>query len=125
MSERQTTTFTTPAGNKIVLRTYLTGREAADIKNVMLSSLKMSMSDFESKKMDMGGLSGDILVQQERKTLEYLIVSVNGTTEKPLDALLDLPATEYDAVLKEVEKIKNPTTPENSAQAGNDTSRTA
>jgi hypothetical protein len=113
MPDRQETSFTTPAGSVIVLRAYLTGREAADIKSIMLSSLKMSMSDFESKKLDMGGLSGDVLAQQERKTLDYLVVSVNGDTDKPVEKLLDLPSTEYDAVLKEIEKIKNPTMPAN------------
>jgi hypothetical protein len=115
MTERQTVPFSTPAGTSIVLRSYLTGREAADIKSIMLSSLKMSMSDQESKKVDMGRISGAVLVEQERKTLGYLLVSVNGNTTAPVEVLLDLPSTEYDAVLKEIEKIKNPTTPENSA----------
>jgi hypothetical protein len=95
------------------LRTYLTGREAADIKSLMLSSLKMSMSDLESKKVDMGGISGSVLVEQEKKTLSYLLVSVDGNTATPVDALLDLPSTEYDAVFKEIENIKNPTKPGN------------
>jgi hypothetical protein len=112
MSDRATTTLITPAGTEIVLRAYLTGREASEIKGIMLGSLKMSMSDFENRKIDMGGLSGDVLTQQERKTLEYLLVSVNGDAENPIEKLLDLPSPEYDAVLKEVEKIKNPTTPE-------------
>lgn len=112
MAERETKEFSTVAGTKFVLKSYLTGREAADIKGTLLSSLKMSMSDLESKKVDMGGISGAVLVEQERKTLTYLLVSVNGDSERPVETLLDLPSTEYDAVLKEVEKIKNPTTPE-------------
>jgi len=112
MADRENTSLTTPAGNTFVLRAYLTGREAAEVKAIMLSSLKMTMSDLESKKVDMGGLSGEVLAQQERKTLEYLLVSVNGETENAVDKLLDLPSTEYDAVLKKIEEIKNPTTPE-------------
>ena len=94
-----------------MLRSYLTGREASDIKAVMLSSLKMTMSDLENKKVDLGGISGSVIAEQERKTLECLVVSVNGDAENPVEKLLDLPSTEYDAVLKEVETIKNPTTP--------------
>jgi hypothetical protein len=96
----------------LFLWAYLTGREAAEIKAIMLSSLKMTMSDLESKKVDMGGLSGEVLAQQERKTLETLLVSVNGEVENAVEKLLDLPSTEYDAVLKKIEEIKNPTTPE-------------
>jgi hypothetical protein len=112
MADRQTTPFVTPGGITIVLRSYLTGREAADLKSILLSSLKMTMSDVENKKVDMGGLSGAVLAQQERKTLDYLVVSVDGITENAVEKLLDQPSTEYDAVLKEIEKIKNPTTPE-------------
>jgi hypothetical protein len=110
--ERQTRELVTTAGTKIFLKSYLTGREAADIKSIMLSSLKMSMNDAETKKVDMGGISGAVLLEQERKTLGYLLVSVNGDAENPVEKLLDLPSTEYDAVLKEIENIKNPTTPE-------------
>jgi hypothetical protein len=109
---RDTRDFVTPAGTKIVLKAYLTGREASDIKSVLLSSLKMSMGDLETKKLDMGALSGAVLVEQERKTLGYLLVSVNDNTTAPVEALLDLPSSEYDAVLKEIETIKNPTKPE-------------
>jgi len=112
MNERQTKELTTPGNHKIVLRSYLTGREAADIKSTLLFSLKMSTSDLENKKVDMGGISGSVLIEQERKTLGYLLVSVDGDGENPVDKLLDLPSTEYDAVLKEIETIKNPTTPE-------------
>jgi hypothetical protein len=108
---RETREFNTPGGHKVVLFSYLTGREVADIKSIMLSSLKMSMSDIENKKVDMGGISGAVLIDQEKKTLAYLLVSVDGDTTAPVDKLLDLPSTEYDAVLKEIEKIKNPTTP--------------
>jgi hypothetical protein len=125
MSDRETKEFTTPAGHKVALNNYLTGREAAAIKAIMLSSLKMTMGDLESKKVDMGGLSGAVLIEQERATLGYLLVSIDGETNAPLDRLLDLPSSEYDAVLKEVEIIKNPTTPEKSEQPGADSSQTA
>jgi ABC-type uncharacterized transport system YnjBCD permease subunit len=45
MSERETKEFTTPGGHKVVLRTYLTGREAGELKSVMFSALKMNMED--------------------------------------------------------------------------------
>jgi|GEM_PF-5499229 len=112
MTDRETRMFITPNSHQILLHTYLTGREAAAIKSVMLSSLKMSMSDLESKKVDMGGFSGTMIEDQERKTLDFLIVSVDGDTDNPVEKFLDLPSAEYDAVLLEIEKIKNPTTPE-------------
>jgi hypothetical protein len=112
MTERETRLFITPNSNQVLLRTYLTGRDAAEIKGVMLSSLKMTVSDLDTKRVDMGSISGDVIAAQERKVWECLIVSVNGDAENPVETFLDLPSADYDAVLAEIEHIKNPTTPE-------------
>jgi hypothetical protein len=122
---RETRPFVTPSGNTIVLNTYLTGRETAHIKSILLSAVKVAVSDLEAKKTDMSGISGEVIAEQERKTLDALVVSVNGDAENAVERLLDLPSSEYEAVLKEIEKIKNPTKPENSAQPGRGTSQSA
>jgi hypothetical protein len=113
MSNRQTKEFTTPGGHKVVLYTYLTGREAQDLKSIMFSSLKVSMDDVQSGKVGLGDVPSTFLVDQEKKALSYLVVSVDGNETAPIDALLDLPSSEYEAVIKEINAIQNPTTPEN------------
>lgn len=110
--ERETREFVTPGGHKIVLRTYLTGREATELRSVMYGALKVNMEDAQSGKVNVGDVSGAFLVEQEKKVLRFLVVSVDGVTEEAADKLLDLPSTEYDAVKTEVDKIQNPTTPE-------------
>jgi hypothetical protein len=112
MPDRETREFTTPSGHKVVLRTYLTGREATELKSVMFSALKMNMEDAQSGKVNVSDVPGTFLVEQERKALGFLLVSVDGETNAPVDKLLDLPAPEYEAVVKEVNNIQNPTTPE-------------
>lgn len=112
MPERETREFTTPGGRKIVLRTYLTGREANEIKAVMLSAVKMGMTDAQEGKVAMDSIPGSFMVEQEKKALSYLLVSLDGDANAPVEKLLDLPSTEYDAVIKEVNAIQNPTTPE-------------
>jgi hypothetical protein len=52
-------------------------------------------------------------VEQERKALGYLVVSVDDDSSAPVDKLLDLPAPEYEAVVKEVNQIQNPSSPTN------------
>lgn len=125
MSERETKEFITPAGHKVVLRTYLTGRESNDLKSVMFSAIKMNMEDVQSGKVNVGDVPGTFLVEQERKALDILVISIDGDTASPVDKLLDLPATEYDAVKAQIDKITNPTTPEKSEQPGAGTSQTA
>lgn len=118
MSDRETISFTTPGGRAVLLRSYLTGREANELKAVMYSAVKMDMEDAQSGKVKVSDVPGTFLVEQERKALELLLVSIDGDTAAPIEKLLDLPSGEYDAVVKEINKIQNPTTPEKSGQPG-------
>ena len=112
MAERETKEVTTPGGHTIVLRTYLTGREANELKAVMYGAFKMNMDDAQSGKVGMEKVSGEFMIEQEQKAIGILLVSLDGTTEDTLNRLLDLPQTDYDAVKEEVEKITNPTSQE-------------
>jgi hypothetical protein len=123
--ERETKEFITPAGRKVVLRTYLTGREANELKSVMFSALKMTMDNAETGKVNVSDVPGTFLVEQERKALSFLVVSVDGETNAPVDKLLDLPSTEYEAVVTEANKIQNPTSLEKFKQPGADISQAA
>jgi hypothetical protein len=125
MNERQTTTFITPGGNTVVLNAYLTGDEGRDLKHILIRALNLNMSDAENRKVDMGIIPGTVLADQEKKLIELVVVSINGDTDNPVAKLLALPSTEYEAVLKEAEKIKNPTSQESTAQPGSDTTQTA
>jgi hypothetical protein len=61
----------------------------------------------------LGEVPSSFLVEQEKKALTFLVVSVNGDSIASVDALLALPSSEYDSVVREINKIQNPTTPEN------------
>ena len=125
MSDRETREFIAPAGHKVVLRTYLTGRETTELKSIMFSALKVNMDDAQSGKIGVGELPSSFLIEQEKKAMNFLVVSVDGDASAPVDTLLDMLSTEYDAVVKEVNKIQNPTMPEKSEQPGAGTSQTA
>jgi len=112
MSDRETRDFITPGNHTVVLRTYLTGREANELKAIMFGALKVNMDDAQSGKVGVGEVPASFLIEQEHKALGFLVVSVDGETNAPVDKLLEFPAAEYEAVVKEVNKIQNPTTPE-------------
>src|SRR3954467_15193047 len=104
---RETKEFTTPGGRKIVLNAYLTGREATQLKEVMYASLKISSADIQSGAINLTDIPASFLVEQERKALAFLLLSVDGAIDAPVDKLLDLPSSEYDAVVQEINKIQN------------------
>ena len=125
--ERDTKLITTPGGHTVVLKTYLSGRESKEIETVMYSALKMNPDNIEElpdgrKKIKMSDVSAEFIVEQEKKLIEVMLVSIDGTAENAFERLLDLPSPEYDAVKAEIEKLTNPTTPVNSEQLGQGTS---
>jgi hypothetical protein len=109
---RETKTITTPGGHSIVLRSYLTGREANQLKELLFADLKLNIEDVRDGKMAVEDIPASFLVKQEEKAIELLVVSVDGVTENAAQAVLDFPSADYDAVLKAINAIRNPTTPE-------------
>jgi hypothetical protein len=110
--DRETKEFTTPAGNKVVLRTYLTGKESNELKAIMYADLKIDATDASSGKVALADIPAGFMISQEKKLMGFLVVSVNGETNAPVEKLEDLPEAEYNAVLVEVQKIRVPFKPE-------------
>jgi hypothetical protein len=111
MTNRETKEITTPAGNKVVLRTYLTGKESNAIKALLYADMKINTSDAASGKIALGDIPASFMIAQEHKALEFIVVSFNGDENSPIAMLEDLPETEYNAVLAEVNKIRSPLVP--------------
>ncbi len=111
MMQRETRELILPSGHKVVLNLYLTGREARELKSIMFSALKVNMDDAQTGKVGVGDIPSSFLVEQEKQAMSYLVVSFDGDASAPVDKLLDLPSGDYEAVVKEINTIQNPTTP--------------
>ena len=107
MSERETKEIEV-GENKIVLRTYLTGKESNELKAIMYADLKIDASDASSGKVGLSEIPAVFMIKQEQKALEFLVVSVNGDATNPIEALGNLREADYNAVLAEVQKIRVP-----------------
>ena len=84
MAERETREFTTPGGHKVVLKTYLIAREfnpIADAKDDLKNS------------------------EKTLKLAEVGIVTIDGSPENVSERLLDLPLSDYTAVVKELNQL--------------------
>jgi hypothetical protein len=115
MSDRETREVVTSGGHKIVLKSYLTGRETNELKAVMYAAVKMNMEDAQSGKVNVGEVPGSFLLEQEQKALGLLIVSFDGNSDNPVESVLNLPSSEYDEVVQAINKVQNPTSREKSA----------
>lgn len=108
---RETKVLTTPGGRTVVINAYLTGREKSAIDSSITAALKLTPPAQAGERAHMSEVSGAFYAEVEQKTMSYMIVSVDGNADAPLEKLLDLPSTEYDFVKKEVDTLINPTTP--------------
>ncbi len=95
-----TTNFETKGGRKVVLKSFVTARDMRVLKDMYLAVAK-----FDQK----GGEIFDVNVEKaneiENKTLELVVVSVDGETEGIIEKLLDLPAHDYNEIFEEVQKV--------------------
>jgi hypothetical protein len=107
MSQRTTHAFITPGGHKVILNSYLTGREAQDMKAVLAAAMKLSNEGASLDKV-----SASLVIESEEKAMKYLLVSFDEDTQNPIETLMSQPASEYEAVVAEINKIQNPTKPQ-------------
>jgi len=105
MNETPTKTLTTKAGHKVVIKEWITGREKREITKIFLYDLEKEKKegDQESSNIKMS-----IAEETEKKAIETLVISVNGSTENILNNLLDLPAQDYEEVNSVISEIVYP-----------------
>ncbi len=92
----------TPSGIEVTIRSYLTGRQQREIDDIALSATTF---DSETNKPKMTGLDAEIIRKIEDKTLEVMVVAVDGKEDNILDRVLDLPALDYSFVIRETDKV--------------------
>src|SRR5689334_16399716 len=101
--QRETKTITTPSGLIVEIYSYLTAREANEIKESMYKAMKIDMATGTPIVTD---LTGEFMIEQEKKLMRILVKSVAGYEgDKPSEALLDMRDSDYQAVLSEVNNI--------------------
>lgn len=106
--ERETKEITTPIENhKVVIYTYLTGREKRELTNIFLSSAKFSLENNQGLKAD--NFDATVANKAKDKAINLLVLSVDDNKENILDKLLDMRSEDYDFVSQEIDKLTNPT----------------
>lgn len=108
MSERETRTFTTTGGHVVVVKSYLTGKEANEIKNVLLGNIKMSMEDIASGSAQIKDIPASFVTEQESKTVEMMLVSIDEVTENVFAVYEELPENECDEISAQIKEIRTP-----------------
>ena len=104
--ERETNTFKTKSGVEVVMNTYLTGRESRNMTDCYLQGAEVKTSGVDKDmKATIEGLKMSDMSKAQDISIEALIVSINGQTEKTLDLVLDLPEEDFNEIVIEINKI--------------------
>ena len=104
-NQRETKTLTTPQGKELVLKTYITGREARAIQNVYLDKLNLKQT---AQGQEMDGLKGSATGEAEDKAVEMVVVSYDNKTDDLVNIILDLPVSETNFIKQAINEVTNP-----------------
>ena len=99
---RETKKFTTPNGVEVEVKTYLTGFEMRAFQEVFLKGVEVSSG---GEAPEFKNMRADVLVAAQDKLIELVVVSVNKSTEDCRKAILDLPSSESNFILDELNKL--------------------
>ncbi len=100
---RETKEIALPSGAKVTVYTYLTGGEANAIKAIMMSAMKVDIANVKPGDAPevVGEMNGTILMEQEKLMVKSLVKECSA------GAAEDLRASDYTALVEELNKIKN------------------
>jgi hypothetical protein len=109
--QRETKTIKTPAGNELVLLSFITGREQRQLTSVYLDN-GVSVDPVTGA---VQGIKNAIITQGQDLSWKLVIVSFNGKKDgvdgfNIVEAILDLSSDETNFVTTEVDKIVNDAT---------------
>jgi hypothetical protein len=98
--------LTTPVtGTKVVLRGYITGRIKQEVTDLLLSDAEFT-TDAEGKSSPVRFTNSSI-TKANNRAIELIVLEV-GERSDVLDAVLDLPEADYEAVKAKVDEIQRP-----------------
>lgn len=126
MTKRENIKITTPEGVAIELKPYLDARTSQANKGIYLGyakvNMKQAIADAQAGKEASGAdavnfddLPASVMTEVKNSTIRGMVMSVDGNNfdgdkDQILDAVLDLPESEYDFIQSEIDKIVGGTT---------------
>jgi len=102
---RPTQIIETPVDkHKVEIKTYVSGGEMEQIQGVWLGSMEMEIKPGEQTPK-MPKIKGSLISQANHKTIEVLVVSIDGKKEDILQGILDMQHKDYQFVIDELNKM--------------------
>lgn len=103
--ERETKTIETPVQKKkVVIYTYLTGREFEYAQQPLFEAMAMR-PDSSNKDIKFGNIDVSKVQEATHRLIEKHVVSVDGNKENTIDAVLDMHNDDYTFVVETLQEL--------------------
>jgi hypothetical protein len=101
--ERETKEFLTPIDkHKVRIKTYITGGELEQIEEILYKRIKLSSVEKDAN-INLNDIS--FITEQTHKTIEIMVVSVNGKSENILEEVLNMKSEDYKFIQEKIEEV--------------------
>jgi len=102
-STRPTKQIETPNKFTVVVKTYATAREFEMIQQCYMAGASMKLVG-KTPQIDNFDPKSDF--EAQKKTIEMLVVSINGSTDNLVNVMLDdMPKEDYDVIMGELNEL--------------------
>jgi len=102
--ERETKKFKTPVDkHEVEIYTYVTGGEKREVNNIFLSGAKFSLD--EKEKLRAEDFDASLTTKAQDKTIELLVVSINGNKENILKRVLEMKIDDFESIIDALNEI--------------------
>ena len=103
--DRENREVVTPVkAHKVVLTTYLTGREFEYVQAPLLQAMTVKAGGI-GQDVQMGNIDISKIQESTHRLIEKVVVSVDGNSDKVLDLILDMHQEDYQFVLDAVNEL--------------------
>lgn len=100
-TQRPTKEITTPIdGKKVILKEWVTGAEMRQIEAVYIEGANYDPNSTERPRM-----TAETYLRASNKTIEMVVISVDGITENIADLVIEMKKPDYDFVLAEIDAV--------------------
>ena len=103
---RETKTIETPIKkHKVVIKTWLTGRERRGIKEPLFEGMKVSIVKGDKTEVQPKGSMVGVMNKLEDISIETVVTSIDEDNKNILNRVLDMCEKDFTFVVKEIGKV--------------------
>ena len=109
MTNADTYTITTKVAKaQVVLRKWITGKAREDIEAILMNAMSVDVNTAQEGSGKLNN-AGQAYTDHKHKEIEAFVVSVNGSEEGVVEAVLSLPEADTNLIREEIKKNSHET----------------